>query len=141
METVQSEEAVAFQESVPGLMKTLLDNVDDRIIIGDSIGRIVFTNNSAIRINDDATLPVEPRERAHRLMLKIGPNEFPIDAKDVPLLKVLREGEVKDHELILLSSKGSKKILACNGRVLFDRLGKKTGAILIVHDNTRLRRA
>jgi signal transduction histidine kinase len=128
-----------FSESLPEFLQTLVDNVDDGIVVGDTNGRIVFSNGAATRINDDVAIPADPSERLRRLTLRVGGNEFPMESKDLPIFKVLREGEFRNHEIVLLSARGQKKILACNGTVLFDRHGQKIGALLVLHDQTLLR--
>lgn len=135
------EDLPALTQTVPSFINTLVENIDDGVLIGDTEGRIIFTNKAATRINDDARLPLQPEERASHFLLKVGKDEFPVKADEVPLLRVLREGRLENFELNLLSSCGRKKTLNCSGDILFDTKNNKVGAILFMHDNTSLNRA
>ncbi len=126
--------------NMPDFMGALFKSVDDGIIVGDINGQIIFANDSARRINDNADFPSNPDERILHYFSGDGDDQ-PIKPSDLPLRVALAKGEVRGFETSYVTPAGHKKNLICNGRALFGARGERIGAILVMHDRTEERAA
>lgn len=119
------------------IMNALFASVDDGIIVSDLNGKIIFSNNAALKMNCNEALPEDPKERMRHYSFQIGDSERPVTFDELPSSKALYEGQIKRQKVVLNCPDGQKKALICNGRALYSREGNKVGAVMVFHDNTQ----
>jgi PAS domain S-box-containing protein len=122
--------------------KAVLENVSDGIIACDENGKIFFWNEAFNILHslpyDDITFD----NIAQKLDLFQAGGKNQLKKEEVPLYRAFVNEEYFDNQEIWTGSNGEKgKILIDDGGPIFNREGKKIGALVVIHDVTKIREA
>ena len=122
-------------------IKAILDNMREGVVACDNNGTLTFFNEASInfhgRTHENSRFPDWPT--AFKLYHPDG--EKLMQPEDVPLYKALRGEQVKDTEMLVCSPDGTKYMLSVNGQPIFDDNGDKKGAVLVMHNVTKRKKA
>jgi diguanylate cyclase (GGDEF)-like protein/PAS domain S-box-containing protein len=119
---------------------TLLDSVEVGIVGCDPDGRLTVFNGASRRWHGlDADGELAPATFAQRYALYGADGTTPLDTEDVPLLRALRDGAVRDAEIVIAPHGQPATRVLCSGRRIFASDGRVLGAIVAMHDITELR--
>jgi two-component system, sensor histidine kinase PdtaS len=114
----------------------MLRQLSDGVILADSVGRITFINEAAIRLHGVEKLDVEPDEysAAYNLLTMSG-DIHPADT--LPLTRAVRNLEVVTNaRWRIRRPDGSEIFVVGNAQPFFDANGKAIGGVLTIHDDT-----
>jgi PAS domain S-box-containing protein len=119
----------------------VLDNLEDGIVACDAQGILTTFNGAAQTLHgtivEGMTL-LEWSKASHRFHTD---GVTPLTLNELPLYRALHEGSVRSMELVLIPKDRPARVLLCHGRALYDKQGKKIGAVSTHHDITSERNA
>ncbi|MBO3741248.1 PAS domain-containing protein [Actinoplanes sp. NEAU-H7] len=119
---------------------TLLDTIDVAVVAVGPDGRLTLFNRAAREWHGvDADPDVEPAEVAHRYRLFETDGHTPLPEERVPLLRVLREGAVRNAEMIIKPDGADPVHVSVSGRALTGADGVALGAVVAMNDVTGAR--
>ncbi len=124
-----------------GFIKAILDNMREGVVACDNNGALTFFNEASIDFHGS-----EPENRHFSdwptsFQLYHADGETQMRPEDVPLYKALQGEQVKDSEMVIISTKDEKYILSVNGQSIFDEQGNKRGALAVMHNITKRKTA
>jgi two-component system phosphate regulon sensor histidine kinase PhoR len=117
----------AAQEEQHERLETLLDSMIEGLLVLDAAGRITLSNRAAESLFGFSRLMI-----GGTLLEAVRNHEVAALAA-----RLTTERVILDHELRLEGP--SPRILQINGAALNDSAGRRTGAVLVFHDLTRVR--
>ncbi|MEO3936931.1 PAS domain S-box protein [Dermatophilaceae bacterium Soc4.6] len=118
----------------------LLDTVQVGIVACDADGHLTTFNNAARTWHGvDADTRLDPTELARHYDLFHANGTTPLPMEQIPLLVALRDGVVKDLEMVIAPKGRPATRVLCTGQVLRDEHGTVQGAVVAMHDVTVLR--
>ena len=117
-------------------LRALLENVEDGIVACDADGVLRYFNRATRQMHGLPEEPVPAERWAEFYGLFHADGETPLSRDEVPLFRALRDGVVRDAEVVIRSADGSLRRVVTSGRALFDASGKKVGAAVSMHEIT-----
>ncbi|NBF40424.1 MAG: PAS domain S-box protein [Spirochaetes bacterium] len=132
----QAETAVRRERA---FLSSVLDTIDDAIIICDADGRIVRFNEAARRLHG---LPEQyiPSDRwADYYDLYRVDLSTPLPTDEIPLFRAFEGEHVRNAEIAVAPKGRPSRLLRCNGNQLKDETGRRAGAVVVMHDVTDYR--
>ncbi|MFO7730284.1 MAG: PAS domain S-box protein [Spirochaetia bacterium] len=121
-------------------LSTVLDNVEEAIVICDAQGRIIRFNEAAKRLHG-VVAPLTPAEQwSEQYKLYRTDGTTPLPTHEIPLYRALKGEDVYDAEIVVVPKGGTPHNLMCNGHQLHDAGGKIIGAVIAMHDVTDYKR-
>ncbi|WP_308285436.1 sensor histidine kinase [Actinoplanes hulinensis] len=119
---------------------TLLDTIDVAVVAADPAGRLTLFNRTAREWHGaDADPDVDPDDFARRYQLFETDGHTPLPTGRVPLIRALRDGAVKDAEMIIKRSGADPVHVSVSGRALTGVDGAPLGAVVAMNDVTGTR--
>lgn len=121
-------------------LKAMLQNIADGILACDASGDITVSNRATQELYGLPTdgLPVEQSCEHYGLYLADGVT--PMQSSELPMLRALQHGPVKDVEIVIVPKNGVRRRVLAAGQAIFVR-GEKIGAVMTMSDVTQRRRA
>ncbi|WP_432573998.1 sensor histidine kinase [Kineococcus sp. SYSU DK005] len=135
-----AEVTMAEAEARCELQEAVLELIDVGIVVVEPDGRVAMSNRAARQVHGlEADPGVDPEEfpAAYRLFAADGVTPLPVE--EVPMRRVLREGEVRRSELVIAPSGRSATVAIADGRALHRGDGSSLGAVVALHDVTAVR--
>ncbi|MBW4566145.1 MAG: GAF domain-containing protein [Mojavia pulchra JT2-VF2] len=118
------------------LLKVLLDNVQAGIVACNAEGILTLFNRAAREFHGLPEQPLPPEEWAEYYGLYLPDGKTRMSKNEIPLFRALHGQTVKNVEMVIAPKHGRVKTLLASGQAIYDRLGKKQGAIVVMHDIT-----
>lgn len=133
----RSEDALRRERA---FLSSVFETMDDAIIICDADGRIVRFNEAARRLHGlpERPIPSDQWAQYYDLYRVDGSTALPTD--EVPLFRAFQGEHVRDAEILVAPKGRPSRLLSCNGNQLLDENGRRTGAVVVMHDITDYRR-
>ncbi|MBN3871487.1 AAA family ATPase [Nostoc sp. JL33] len=117
-------------------LNAIIHNITDGIVVCDASGKLTLFNNATREFHG---LPVEslPAEQwAEHFSLYQPDGQTPLSITEIPLFRALEGEIVENAEMVIAPKHGSKRILLASGQAIFDPLGNKIGAVIVMRDVT-----
>ncbi len=133
----QAEEAL---EEERAFLSTVLENIEEAIIICDAEGRIIRFNEAARRLHGVPEQPIPPDQWAGYYDLYQADGVTPLPTEKIPLFRALQDEHVRDAEIVVNPVHSEPRSLVCSGQALTDAAGKITSAVVTMHDITARKR-
>ncbi len=115
-------------------LNAIIHNITDGIVVCDPSGKLTLFNNATHEFHG---LPVEslPAEQwAEHFDLYQADGQTPLSITEIPLFRALQGEIVENAEMVIAPKHGSKRILLASGQAIFDPLGNKVGAVVVMRD-------
>ncbi|MEH2459376.1 ATP-binding sensor histidine kinase [Nostoc sp.] len=115
-------------------LNAIIHNITDGIVVCDASGKLTLFNNATREFHG---LPVESllaEEWAEHFDLYQPDGQTPLSITEIPLFRALQGEIVENAEMVIAPKHGSKKILLASGQAIFDPLGNKVGAVVVMRD-------
>ncbi|HEX8310941.1 MAG TPA: PAS domain S-box protein, partial [Chthoniobacteraceae bacterium] len=115
-------------------LAAVVDNVTDGIISCDASGAITLVNQTFREFHgmSDALIPAERWVDYVDLCHPDGITR--VSLEEFPLVRALKEGSVRDVELVLVLRSGQTRRVLANGQAFSDAQGTRLGAVVTMHD-------
>ncbi len=115
---------------------TVLNQLEEGVVIADETGRITYVNEAATRLHGVRRLDIGPEDysQAYHLYTEAGE---PYPPHELPLARAVAGGEVvTEARWRIKRPDGSQVIAIGNAQPLTDARGRRSGAILTLRDDT-----
>ncbi len=115
-------------------LNAIIHNITDGIVVCDASGKLTLFNNATRELHG---LPVESllaEEWAEHFDLYQPDGQTPLSITEIPLFRALQGEIVENAEMVIAPKHGSKRILLASGQAIFDPLGNKVGAVVVMRD-------
>ena len=121
-------------------LSTVLDNVEEAIVICDAQGHIIRFNEAAKRLHGVVS-PLTPAEEwSEQYNLYKTDGSTPLPTHEIPLYRALQGEDVYEAQIVVVPKGGNAHSLVCNGHQLHDKEGTLIGAVIAMHDVTEYKR-
>lgn len=119
----------------------LLDNISEGIVACDDSGTLTLFNPATLSFHGlpMEALPAQDWPRHYSLFHADGTT--PLATSDTPLYRAFAGEHVHGVEIVIAPNNLPRRVVVCNGRALFDRDGRKLGAVVAMHDITERKHA
>lgn len=118
------------------LLEAVLNNIEVGIVCCDTQGKLTLFNKATQEWHGLPVEPIDPSEFPEYYHLFEADGETPLATENIPLIKSLRTGSVKNQEIVIQKVDGTYKIVSVNGSHLKDIDGNVLGAVVAMHDIT-----
>ena len=138
-ETLESrvEQRTAELQEQKDFVDAVLENISDGIVACDASGALTLFNRATREMHGSDTQPIPPEDWSQHFALLHTDGVTPLATNEIPLYRALVEEVVSDASIILGERNGSgRRHVVTNGRALFDKAGKKLGAVVAMRDVT-----
>lgn len=119
----------------------VLEHAADGIVACDGDGVLQLFNRATRTFHGLPETPLAPDQWANHYDLYLPDGRTRMTTEQVPLFRALREGAVRDAEMVIAPKSGEPRHLSASGRAVFDAAGRKIGAVVVMHDLTERRLA
>ena len=119
----------------------VLDNLKDGVVACDSRGKITLFNGAAQKFHGRPIKAPPPKNWHDHFQLFESDGETPVVKAGAPLDQVLAGEAIQDVEIVIVPDRGEQCVIVCNGQLLYDGSGQKTGAVVTMHDVTQRKQA
>ncbi|MGI8639131.1 MAG: sensor domain-containing protein [Pyrinomonadaceae bacterium] len=133
----KTEEALNKKEE---FLRAVLENVTDGIVACDAEGVLTLFNKATREFHGLPETPLPAEEWAAYYNLYETDGKTQMQMKDVPLFRILREGSVRDVEMVIAPKNNAARTVICSGQALIDAQNRKLGAVVVMHDITERKR-
>ena len=141
LENLSAEEASELHRRTK-LMETVFNSVTDGLAIADRDGNYIAVNESMLRIAGSVAVVDGPERRAQNYGVYLADGETLCPHDQLPVMRALRDEEVDDMQMVLRNALRPEGVdLSISARPLHDADGRVTGAVVLLRDVTRIRRA
>ncbi|NAZ87045.1 sensor histidine kinase [Kineococcus indalonis] len=135
-----AELVVAEAEARHELTEAVLESVDVGIVVAGPDGRLSEFNRTARQWHGlDADAALDPDEHAGAYDLRGPDGTTALRAREVPLQRTLREGRVRDAEMVIAPAGREPITVRCTGRTMTRADGTPLGAVVAMADITAIR--
>lgn len=115
-------------------LASVLEHATDGIVACDKDGKLRLFNKTTREFHGLPVEPIPPEEWAGRYSLYAADGETPLMAQEIPLLRALRDGEVRGAEIFIAPAGGTPIPVSCTGSRIQSPAGEELGAVVIMHD-------
>jgi diguanylate cyclase (GGDEF)-like protein len=130
----------AFLDERRVFTEAVLESVEVGIVACDAAGHLTLFNRASRDWHGlDADGELTPAQLSARYDLLAADGVHVLPPEDIPLLRALRDGEVRDAEIVIAPHDRPAVRALCSGRRLVEADGRVSGAIIAMHDVTALR--
>ncbi|MEH2235379.1 ATP-binding sensor histidine kinase [Nostoc sp.] len=115
-------------------LNAIIHNITDGIVVCDASGKLTLFNNATREFHG---LPIEslpPEQWAEHFSLYQPDGQTPLLTTEIPLFRALQGEIVENAEIVIAPKHGSTRILLASGQAIFDPLGNKVGAVVVMRD-------
>jgi diguanylate cyclase (GGDEF)-like protein/PAS domain S-box-containing protein len=132
-------EALALER---GFVGALLDNISEGIVACDENGRLSRFNPATVAMHGGLGVqPLAAEEWSAHYGLYHPDGTTPLAPSEMPLQRAFNGERVQDVEVVIAPAGGTRRVVVCNGRPLFDAAGARIGAVVAMHDVTERKHA
>ncbi len=117
-------------------LRAVLENVTDGIVACDAEGVLTLFNKTTREFHGLSEKALLPEDWTANYNLYEADGKTPMPLEDVPLLRTLREGSVRDVEMVIAPRDRAARTVICSGQALIDEQNRKLGAVVVMHDIT-----
>lgn len=122
-------------------LKSILDNMNEAVIACDETGALNYFNKKSREFHGIPEEPIPVEQWANHYDLFYADGKTPLEMKDIPLFKALKEEKVLNLPMVI-ARVGHKQIdILANGQPLFTEDGSKIGAFVSMRDESDLKQA
>lgn len=115
---------------------TVLNLLEEGVVIADVEGRITYVNDAAMRLHGVRQLDVAPEDYSQTYHLYTEAGD-PYPPHDLPLARAVQRGEAATEARWRIRRPHRSEIIAIgNAQPLIDEEGEQTGAVLTLRDDT-----
>ncbi len=118
------------------LLNSVLENINEGIVLFDSEGNLSLTNKASRRIHDKAFFEASSEQWRYQTNLYELDGVTPIEAENTALYRALNGEQVDSMSMCAVLESGKRAIIKCSGSALHDASGNKLGALVCMHDVT-----
>ena len=122
-------------------LRAVLEHAADGIVVCDGEGVLQLFNRATREFHGLPEAPLPPDQWADYYDLYLPDGRTRMTTEQVPLFRALRDGAVRDAEMVIAPKGGVPRHLSASGRAIFDAAGQKIGAVVVMHDLTERRLA
>ena len=121
--------------------RAVLENMQDGIVACNTGKILTIFNRASREIHgcDPAHVPVKEWGEYYQLYHTDGIT--PLRTDEIPLVRAFEGEQVRNQEMLVISTDGKKRELRANGQAMYDNEGNKLGAVISLHDITDLKQA
>ncbi|HEB68255.1 MAG TPA: diguanylate cyclase [Desulfobulbus sp.] len=121
--------------------RAVLENMQDGIVACNTEKILTIFNRASREIHgcDPAHVPVKEWGEYYQLYHTDGIT--PLRTDEIPLVRAFEGEQVRNQEMLVISTDGKKRELRANGQAMYDNEGNKLGAVISLHDITDLKQA
>jgi PAS domain S-box-containing protein len=133
----QVEESLAKERE---FLNAIIHNITDGIVVCNASGKLTLFNKATREFHG---LPVEslpPEQWAEHFALYQADGQTPLSTTEIPLFRAWQGEIVENVEMVIAPKHGSTRIVLASGQAIFDHLGKKVGAVVVMRDINDLKR-
>ena len=124
------------------VLQSMLDNMADGVVVADEAGKFLVFNRAAQRILGGGLTEGGPREWSGLYHIYLPDQTTPVPPEQLPLARALCGEEVDAEELFVRNSGRSERTwITTTARPLRDAQGVARGAVAVLQDVTRRKRA
>ncbi|MEO7272914.1 MAG: PAS domain-containing protein, partial [Vicinamibacterales bacterium] len=122
-------------------LRAVLEHAADGIVACDGDGVLQLFNGATRAFHGLPETPLLPDQWADHYDLYLPDGRTRMTTEQVPLFRALRDGVVRNAEMVIAPKSGEPRHLSASGRAVFDAAGRKLGAVVVMHDLTERRLA
>ena len=119
----------------------LMENLVEGVVACDAEGKLTIFNKAAREWHGTDVRRVPPEEWSRTFDLREIDGITPLPTDCIPLLRALRGERVRNAEISIVVKGAAPRLVLCNGDALIGADGRKTGAVVVLHDITQRRKA
>jgi len=140
-EITERKQASQKLEKEKNFLEAVFDSVSEGIVACDANGVLTHFNKSTKHFHGlpQKATPSDEWSEYYDLFLSDGKTAMAID--DIPLFRALKNGEVRNAEMVIIPKNGEARSLVANGKRLDDGDGNSIGAVVAMHDITESKKA
>ncbi|MDZ7696909.1 MAG: PAS domain S-box protein [Deltaproteobacteria bacterium] len=128
-------------ESERAFLTTVINTIEEAIVICDEEGRLIRFNESARRLHGLPEKPIPPDQWAWHYDLYRMDGITPLPTEEIPLFRALQGEHVQNAEIVVAPRNSGPRYLVCNGRAMRDGENRILGAVVAMHDITERKAA
>ncbi len=117
-------------------LSAVFDTIEESIILCDEEGRLTRFNDAARKLHGLPERSIKPDKWADYYDLFKTDGKTPLPKEEIPLFRALNGEKVRNAEIVVLPENKEIRYLECNGELLTNEKGEKTGALITMHDVT-----
>lgn len=125
----------------PELLRLLLENLAEGVVACDAEGRLAFFNKAARSWHGVDVSDLPQTEWANYYDLYCGDGQTPLRTEEIPLVRAFRGEEVHEAAMCIVARGHPPRFVVASGGPLFDAVGGRRGAVIVMHDVTDRRQA
>jgi len=122
-------------------LDAILDNISDGIVSCDENGELKYFNKALRELHGIDSEALPPQEWSAHYSLYHADGKTLMKMEEIPLFIALKEGFIKDTEMVIAPKKADNKTLIANGQRMLDDKGNSLGAVVSMHDITKRKEA
>jgi len=122
-------------------ISAVLESIEDGIVACDEQGVLTYFNDVTARFHGIPQKDLPAKEWAQHYSLFLADGTTPMKMDDVPLFRALKGEAILNEEMVIAPVNGVKRSILASGCELRDSQGNKLGAVVSMHDVTRLKNA
>lgn len=134
----QVEESLAKERE---FLNAIIHNITDGIVVCNASGKLTLFNKATREFHG---LPVveslPPEQWSEHFALYQADGQTPLSKTEIPLFRAWQGEIVENVEMVIAPKHGSTRIVLASGQAIFDHLGKKVGAVVVMRDINDLKR-
>ncbi|WP_018700639.1 PAS domain S-box protein [Amorphus coralli] len=134
-------DAEAALQKNRNFLETVLQNVQDGIVVCDEAGKLTLFNGAARAFHGVDASPMPPEQWSQHYDLYRADGKTPLETAEIPLFRALQGEVVSAQEMVIAPHGKPARTLVAQAKPLFDVEGRKIGAVASMHDVTRERLA
>jgi len=120
--------------------KAVLQNISDGIIACDENGKVFFWNEALNILHNPPVVNITLENLAQEFNLFKPGGNIPLEKEEVPLYRAFVKEEYFVNQEVWIGPNGQEaKILIDDGGPIYNQEGKKIGALVVIHDITKIR--
>ncbi len=127
--------------STAQFLEALLTNASDGIVACDAVGQLVLFNLAAQAFHGMPPESIEPADWAKFYDLYDRDGTKNLTKSEVPLFRALQGEAVFNQEIMIKSKRGGDRSVLASGTALYNPIGEKLGAVIVMKDITAYKQA
>jgi PAS domain S-box-containing protein len=131
------------EESLQGqqqFLEAVMDSIEAGVVACNAEGVLTLFNRAAREFHGLGAEPIPAEQWAEHYDLHLPDGTTRMSTADIPLFRALGGEHVQNVEFVIAPKNGPARNMVASGRSLLDPQGRKTGAVVVMHDITALKR-
>jgi PAS domain S-box-containing protein len=122
-------------------IEAVLENIESGIAACDENGTLKLFNRATRELHGLPETPIPADKWAEYYSLYYPDGKTRMRTEDIPLHRAFSGEVVRNAELVVEQTNGAMRTVLSSGRALFNRAGRKLGAVVAMHDITHRKQA